>query len=241
MKKTLRYFFSIFFLLLFLASANSQTERMKGLRIGFDLSRFALYYLEPERKCYEISADFEVVHNIYPIIECGWQTVILKKTIQDEMAYNYNSKGTFYKIGLDLNLLKNKGQNKYDMVFIGFRGAFANMNHSADNISVNSGYWGNYTGGIVSKNSVNAYWAEVVGGLRAEILKNLFMGWSLSGRIMIEKSKDIYMDPINIPGFGKGNKNSAIGFNYSIYYRIPMFKEKVKPVEEKKNNTKGKK
>jgi hypothetical protein len=112
------------------------------------------------------------------------------------------------------------------------------MSHSADNIAVNSGYWGNYTDGSVAKNSIKAYWIEIGMGLRAEIFKNFFMGWSFNGRIMIKKSKDIYMDPYNIPGYGNGSKKSAIGFNYSIYYRIPILKEKIKAALEIKEEIK---
>ena len=60
MKKILRYFFSTGLLILFTINISAQTQRIKGLRLGVDLSRFSLYYLQPEREGYEFSADFEI-------------------------------------------------------------------------------------------------------------------------------------------------------------------------------------
>jgi hypothetical protein len=210
-------------------SGYSQTERIKGLRIGIDLSRFSLYYIEPARTCFQVSADFELIDNVYATVEYGQQQVsLVKKDTSEIIIYKYSSSGSYYRIGADFNFLKPKANNPYDMVFLGFRFGSANMNHAAENILVTSGYWGNYSGGAVPKNHINAYWIEFDGGIRAEIFKNFFMGWSACGRIMIHKDKDEFMDPYNIPGYGKGSSKTALGINYSIFYRIPIFKERSK-------------
>jgi len=225
MKKTLKYFFSTYVLFFLFLSVYSQTERIKGLRLGIDLSRFSLYYLEPSRTCFQLSADFEVIDNLYPIIEYGQQTVDLIKP-----TYNYQSKGSYYRIGADYNFLTSKAHNQYDMVFLGLRFGTANMSHSANNITVDTihSYWGQYSDGMVPENNIKAYWIEVTPGIRAEIFKNFFMGWSISGRIMLKQGKEYYMDPYNIPGYGNGSSKTGMGFNYSIFYRIPILKEKIK-------------
>lgn len=242
MKKTLKYFFSTSVLCFLFISANSQTERIKGLRLGIDISRFSLYYFDPGRTCFQVSADFEAIDNLYPIIEYGQQTVSLLKygaegSQSNLLLYNYKSQGSYYRIGADYNFLKSKAHNQYDMVFLGFRIGYANMKHSAEDISIDTvgSYWGQYTGGTIPQNNIKAYWIEVTPGIRAEIFKNFFMGWSISGRIMLKQSKDDYMDPYNIPGYGNGSSKTGIGFNYSIFYRIPIFKEKIKiPVTKEK-------
>jgi hypothetical protein len=238
MKKTLKYFFSTCLLCFLINSSYSQDERIKGLRLGVDLSRFSLYFLEPERQCFEVSADFEALRNLYPTVEYGQQKVSLNKTIDNyypdgtyffKSGYYYKSDGSYYRIGADYSFLKVNAQNQYDMLFAGLRYGFANMSHYAEDITIGSGYWGSYSDGSVPENKIKAQWIEIAIGLRAELFKNFFMGWSFRGRILIDKTKDEYMDPYSIPGFGDGSKNSGFGFNFSIYYKIPMFKVKNKP------------
>ncbi len=217
---------------LLIVSVYSQTERIKGLRVGYDLSRLSFYISEPERKSFEVSADVETLNNLYPTIEYG-QERVAETFKPNNSQYDYSSQGYYYRLGADYNFLKIKGSSQYDMLFLGLRYGFAKMYHSANNISVVNGYWGDFSGGEVPKNKINAYWSEAVFGIRAELFKIFFMGWSLRGRIMISKTHDDQMDAYNIPGFGKGNKWSGFGFNYSIYYKIPIWKEKLKPAKEK--------
>jgi hypothetical protein len=42
---------------------------------------------------------------------------------------------------------------------------------------------------------------------------------------MLYKTEDEIMDPYKIPGYGKGKSKSVLGFNYSLYYKIPLFKK----------------
>jgi hypothetical protein len=233
MKKTLKYIFSYCVISLLIVSAHSQTTRIKGLRIGYDVSRLSLYYFEPERTSFEVSADIETSRNLYPTFEYGQEEFNKTGNLQNS-NYNYKSKGYYYRLGLDYNFLKAKESNKYDMLFLGLRYGTSLMNQVANNISVLGGYWGDYTGGEVPKSTLKAYWIEAVLGLRTELFKNFFMGWSVRGRVILKKSNDPYMDPFFIPGFGKGNKWSGFGFNYSLYYRIPIWKEKQKPENTKK-------
>jgi hypothetical protein len=229
MKKTSKYFFSILFFVFYLISGYSQELRVKGIRFGVDISRFALLYFAPERTNYEVSADFEIKRNIYPAIEYGTQSVNLKKS-----TYNYYSEGTYVRFGTDYNFQKNVKENAYDMIFGGIRFGMATFTHYAENITIENNYWGNYFYGSVAKKNLKAYWIEASAGVRAELFKNFFMGWSLRGRILIKKTGDEYMYPYNIPGFGKGNKKSRLGFNYSLYYRIPIYKEKMKETKKTK-------
>jgi hypothetical protein len=236
MRKILKYFFSISVLCFLFSASYSQSERIKGLRIGVDLSRFSLYFIDPGRTGFQVSADFEVIDNLYATVEYGQQKVsFTEKDTIDRIKYNYNSDGSYYRIGVDYNFLKYKMQNQYDMLFLGLRFGSSEMTHSADNITIFSPYWGNYTEGSVPEKHLNAYWTELVAGVRAELFKNFFMGWSVSGRLMLKQDKDDTIDPYNIPGFGNGSKKSGFGFNYSIYYKIPIFKEKIKVPTTKAN------
>lgn len=218
--KISKYFFSIIIFIVFLSSiTNAQEERIKGLRLGYDISRLALYIVEPERTAFELSADFEIKQNFYLTAEGGMQKYRLTETL-----YNYNSDGYYTRIGMDYNILKNRAKNQYEMVFGGFRYGYSKLNHTADNIIIGTNYWGNGDITELDNTTINAHWIEALAGVRAELFKNVFIGWSFRWRIMLYQSRVAVMKPIYIPGYGKGEKKSVIGFNYYIYVRIPLGK-----------------
>jgi hypothetical protein len=111
------------------------------------------------------------------------------------------------------------------MFFGGIRYGYAFFNDYADNIIIKDNYWGNFTGDLYKK-SLHASWVEFVAGFKVELFTNFFLGWSLRGRVLISKTKSERPDPYWIPGFGKGNAKTSVGFNYSIFYNIPLYKTK---------------
>jgi len=201
----------------------SQTDRTVGLRLGFDVSRLSLYYFQPERKALEVSSDMEVIKNLYPTIELGWNNIKLK---QDSL-FNCYSNGYYVRLGVDHNFLKPENKNGREMFIGGIRYGYSFFSDYAQNIIIKDSYWGDFNGGI-PKSSLSAQWLELVVGFRTELFKNLFLGWTLRGRLLLAKSKDDETGPYWIPGFGKGNTKTGIGFNYSIFYSIPLYKAKFK-------------
>jgi len=225
MRKISGYFFSLLMLLLYSAAGFSQTDtnRTVSLRIGFDVSRLSLYYFQPERKALEFSGDMELYKNVYPAIEIGWNNIALKK----DSLYNYYSNGLYSRIGVDYNFLKPESINDNEMFIMGIRYGFSLFNNLANSIRIKDNYWGNFNGDI-SRKSLSAHWVEFVAGFRTELFKNFYLGWTLRGRMLLAKTKDNETGPYWIPGFGKGSAKSAVGFNYSIFYSIPLYKMKHK-------------
>jgi hypothetical protein len=219
--KILKSIISPILLLLFVFNGYSQEQRTYGLRIGFDLSRLPLYYLDPKIKGLELSFDFETLKNLYPVFELGSGKLKLEKE-----NFRYSSNGSYLRIGFDYNIFEPYARNQYEMAFVGIRYAFSSLRYGADNIFIQDGYWGDFSANLPER-KMHANWVEIAGGLRVELFHNLFAGWSLRARFMIYKTKDVNMNPFNIPGYGKGSLKSALGFNYSIYYRIPVFRKKI--------------
>ena len=222
MRKISGYSFSLIILFLCSTVVFSQTERTVGLRLGFDVSRLSLYYFQPERKNIEVSSDMELFKRLYPTIELGWNDIKLK----NDSLYDYYSNGYYARIGFDHNFLKPENNNDKEMFIGGIRYGYSFFNDYAENIIIKDNYWGDFNGNL-SKRSLNAQWLEFVAGFKVEVFKNLFLGWTLRGRILITKSKE-KTDPYWIPGFGKGSAKTSVGFNYSIFYSIPLYKTKHK-------------
>jgi hypothetical protein len=197
----------------------SQDQRTYGLRLGFDISRIPLYLMDPAIYGFEFSADYEAAENLYPVIEFGFNSLSLERE-----NYDYYSNGNYFRLGADYNILKLDARDQYEMAFIGVRYAYSSFTYNADDIHITESYWGDYSG-LVPETLIKAHWIEFTLGLRAEIFKNIFMGWSFRGRIMLSSNKSSNIDPYNIPGYGKGKNNTSAGFNYSVYYKIPMLKK----------------
>ena len=59
-----------------LLGQDQDTLRTFGPRIGLDLAKFLYYFTDPAEYGAEISGDFEIYKNIYPVIELGYSNMV---------------------------------------------------------------------------------------------------------------------------------------------------------------------
>ena len=85
------------------------------------------------------------------------------------------------------------------------------------------GYWGDYLPQSY-ENSLKGQWVEIVGGMKAEVVPNLFLGWSLRFKFLLNPEMDPVMVPELVPGYGNGFEERVFGFSYSVFYKIPLLK-----------------
>jgi hypothetical protein len=137
-------------------------------------------------------------------------------------------------MGVDVNFLKYQKTNVYEMMYAGFRYGLTYMTHQADNIRIPDDYFTGISGESVPEKQVNAHWISFVGGVKVEVFTNFFMGWSVLANFKLVQVNDKIMDPYYIPGFGKGNKKSAIVINYTLSYRIPIQEYKPRKIIKKR-------
>jgi len=197
---------------LFVQEEVKEPLQLKGISFGVNIGRFSDYVFMPDRVSYESALNVNVSNKFYGVIEAGYATTNLKKD-----NYGYLSEGYFVKAGMDKNLLK-----KYpsDFLGIGFRIGNAQFSHSASNITIESEHW-NTTQSSVENNAHSFYWFEVSFGIKGEIFKNLYLGWSGLVKINMTSIDDTFT-PYNIPGFGKYSGTVKLGVNYFIIYQIPF-------------------
>lgn len=194
-------------------------EWVRGIRLGCDVSRFGLPIFQKGRNGAEFSIDTELKRNFYPIFEAGFEN---SKVNNDRIGYKLN--GIYGRLGLDYNILNREDPTSRNVFLLGIRYGFATSKQETD-WNISGDYWGNAPKGS-SSNVLGSHWMELAVGLKVEVLKNVFLGWSLRERILFSSTKvDNY--PYSIPGFGNGANSSNLGMNYSIYYSIPLMKVKV--------------
>lgn len=213
--------------------AQFKSDDQYGLRLGIDLSRIPVHYFNPYRSDFEVQADARADSDLYIAAEAGWN----KTHLDNAPVFEYNSNGYYLKAGVDYNLIKRQFPQEANIVYLGIRYGIARMTSSVPQYQITDPYWGNVNGSFPSKALV-PQWGELILGLKAEVLNNLFMGWALHLRILTTQNIGKPVRPYIIPGFGNATKNTVFDVSYTISYRIPLWKpkpKKRKPEKEKKD------
>ncbi len=146
--------------------------------------------------------------------------------------YTYDSQGSFLRLGVDVNLLKDREANDYDaagsILLFGLRFGRAQINDQLSYELVDS-LWG--TSVLTQENNgLVATWAEMTAGVKVEVFKNLFLGYNLRFKFAQGFSDEPELLPYYIPGFGRSDRSERFGFDYSIFYRIPLRRRKARPI-----------
>ena len=195
------------------------TLRTYGPRFGLDLARFLYILADPSEVGAEFSVDFEAFRNIYPVLEAGYNTIS-----ETGDRFDYSAGGTYARAGLDYNILRTKDRSQHHSITFGFRYGMSVFSHRIENIQISGSYWGIYRPQAY-ENNLTGHWAELVGGMKTELVPNLFLGWSVRIKFLLNPEMDPLMVPELIPGYGTGGESRILGFSYSILYMIPLFKK----------------
>ena len=199
--------------------ASRDTLRTFGPRFGIDLARFLYLIADPSEIGAEVSADFEIYRNIYPVFELGYNSID-----DSQEQYDYASSGSYGRLGIDYNILPVKNRSQHHSITVGFRYGMSVFKHSFENVVIPGGYWGDYMPGPY-ENNMTGHWSELVGALKTEVLPNFFLGFSLRYKILLNPDMDPLLVPELIPGYGNTGENMAFGFTYSVFYKIPLIKK----------------
>lgn len=242
MKHTLRFIFNLAFVLVsIIATAQEKkkdtviprTERY-GLRVGADLYKIARSFYDEDYKGFEITGDYRYSKKIYIAAEIGNEN----KTT-DEPQLNYTTKGTYLKFGADYNMYEN-WLDMENMITIGARYGFSTFSQELNSYKIyNANPYFEESEVIQSgKNfsGLSAHWLEIVAGVKAEILDNVFLGFSLRLNYLLTQKEPQDFENLYIPGFNRTYDGKfGVGFNYTISYFIPLYKKQNLPkVEEEK-------
>ena len=235
----LKYIFSLVFLLCFSIESDAQDKakdtikipQRYGLRIGVDLHRLTKSLYDDNYKGLELVGDYRITKKFYIAGELGNED---KTTVDDNV--NFTTKGTYFKVGFDYNAYEN-WLDMENMIFIGMRAGVGSFSQKLNsyNIYQAGNFYGTNTIPGEEYSGLSASWLEVVSGLKAEVINNLYVGFSLRlNYLMSNKEPDVFAN-LYIPGFNKTYENSKFGagFNYTISYFIPLYKSKTKVKEVK--------
>ena len=194
---------------------DAKTE--KNASLGLHLSADVFGYIYPifvKDKYYssELSASLDVDNRFFPTIEVG-----LGHTDMVSQLYEigYRTRAPYYRVGLDYNVLYKKGNPGY--IYIGARMGYTSFDYSVEAPPLVDPVWGDESFVRFSDVPCRSIWAEAVGGVRAEVAKNFYMGWTLRYKYLFYQGPISNGGPWYVPGFGTGKK-MAFGATYTIGY-----------------------
>ena len=110
----------------------------------------------------------------FPIVEIGYGEADHNNEVTQ---ISYSTKAPYFRVGCDLNLLKNK--HTPNRIYGGLRYAFTSYKVDMARPEVSDPIWGSPTSFEIVGESCNQHWAEVVIGLDAKIFGPLHLGWNV--------------------------------------------------------------
>lgn len=231
----LKYYIN-FLILLFCGSIWAQnetksdslaTEIRYGIRLGIDISKPIRMLIEPDYKGLELVGDYRLSRNLFVAAEVGSET---KKIDKD--AVDFETSGTYVKLGIDYNVYNNwVGMD--NLIVVGFRYGFSQHSQTLHGYALlnNDQYWQEDNRISLADpkkfEGLNGHWIELQLGVKAELLQNLYMGISLQmHRLLSDKAPENF-ENLFIPGFNKVLTDNpyGAGLNYTISYQLPIYKK----------------
>lgn len=203
-------------------AAPAKVERY-GIRVGVDAYRLARSVFDDNYRGFEIVGDYRLTKKLYLAAEIGNEEM----TVDDDQV-NFTTNGSYIKLGVDFNAYDN-WLDMENMIYAGFRYGFTNFSQNLNSYKVydNSGYFDeNVVYPDKEYSGLTAHWVEVIGGVKAEIFDNLYMGFSVRLNFLVSETKPDNFDNLYIPGFNRTyNGTFGMGFNYTVSYFIPFYKK----------------
>ena len=233
---TLTFIISIT-ILFFCATVNAQNDSIikpndsliikekYGLRIGGDISKLVRSFYDNDYSGFELLADYRIKKKLYIAGEIGFEE---KKNVTDYL--DISTKGSYLKGGIDYNSYQN-WLDMDNMIYFGFRVGASSFSHDLNSFTIYSTnqYWAPQLSSTNKQEfkGLTAFWAEIILGMKVELLNNLFLGLNVQLKLLASETQPNNFQNVYIPGFGKTYDSSSIGAGYSYFlsYRIPLYKK----------------
>lgn len=193
-----------------------------GIRIGTDVIALIKTGTQDNFSGWEVNADVDFKRFYLNVDYGAWGrnfSNFYEDTVAD-LTYQsvYRNDGRYWRAGVDVNFLVNDPER--NMFFIGFRYGRANFSEQMT-LLTHDKVWGDFTGDF-SNSSVRSRWLELTSGIRVKMYKFIWMGYTARFKFGLKNAGQNQMLSHDVPGYGRTDKETAWGFNYQIFVRIPF-------------------
>lgn len=199
-----------------------------GLRLGGDVGKLVRSFIDDDYKGFEVTGDYRLTEKLYLAGELG----IEERSIRNDYL-DITATGSYFKAGIDYNLYGN-WLDMENMIYTGLRvgvSAFSQNLNSYTVYTTDQYYKPPFTSSDSQEyKGLSAVWAELVIGVKAEVLTNLFVGINAQLKGMVAEDEPSNFENLFVPGFNRtfDSGRFGFGFGYNISYMIPIFKKNKK-------------
>ena len=202
------------------------TERY-SLRFGIDISKPIRSVVEDRYKGLELTADYRLTQKLYLAGEAGMED---KRVVSESL--DFQTSGEYLKLGLDINLFRN-WQGMENQLLTGFRLGTSTYKHRLHGYAVRqlNHFWQEELYKTldtpIDYNNLSAFWFELLIGVKAELITNLYMGISVRMNYLISDKEVDNFDNLYVPGFHRVSDVSpwGAGLNYTVMYQFPLYRK----------------
>ena len=190
----------------------------QGLMVGVDVSGLASKAFGSDAFSSEISIHANLKNRFFPVVEISYGKT---DTTGEETNIHYQTSAPFFRVGMDYNVFYKK-PHLPGYFTVGLRYGFSSFTYDMQSPDLVDPNWG-HTSIPVTYNDVksNAGWLELVLGMKTQVYKDFYMGFTVRYRARQSMKKHENTEPYYIPGYGRG-KTSNFGITYSLSYRLPF-------------------
>ncbi len=221
-------------------------EEPYGIRVGIDLNRPLLTFLNDDYTGFEIVGDYRLTSKLYLAAELGNEKKTRSELLGNDLnegqfeIYNFTTSGSYLKLGVDYNTYENwYGMN--NSIFIGGRYAISSHSQTLNNYTLfdSNRYWSPdafVPGSLEAEEfgGLSASWLEFIFGTKVELFANIFLGASVRLAFLFTNKEADRFPNLWIPGFNKvtDGSNFGVSYNYTLSYFLPLYKKAKKKKEE---------
>lgn len=183
-----------------------------AVRVGTDVLGLGQTIFGDSRQRIEANGDL-AIDKYFLALDMGIDNLDLQKE-----TFSYSSEGYYFRTGIDVNFMPE--DEDHNAIFFGVRYA---RSYFKDNLQwqAESGYYP--ISAIESGNEkLRGGWAELVGGMKVNVWKNLFVGYTVRFKFIRSVKGEGNLIPYEMPGYGPYESKNRIGFNYQVHWRIPF-------------------
>ncbi|MBP5498409.1 MAG: hypothetical protein J6X81_03450 [Muribaculaceae bacterium] len=168
----------------------------------------------------DLSATLNMWNRLQPVIEVGLGRA---KVTPDDQSYTYKGKlSPYFRVGFNYNLLFKK-EPAYQ-AFVGLRLGYSTFRYDITDITLKENYWKEERTLDITGEKSHALWGEIALGLRVKVWKNISAGWQVKYHGIFNYKSTENSRPWYIPGYGP--RNSSLAATLSIYYTLPLMKDR---------------
>lgn len=218
MKKIYVLFFSIIISSITVnAAENDSIKVKKAIITGIELIGPVTGFINSDNINYEAYISYRKSFKYYIVAELAYSDFHY-----EQYNYNYDNSGFSIRLGTDINLLKPKMNKENNFVGVGIKYGLSVFSQETPWLKYDN-YWGT-TESFLDPSTATGHYLQLSGGVKAELFKNILIGWSLKANLLLFHTAGKNNKPAYIPGMGNTDKTISLGATYHIAWILPLEK-----------------